>query len=254
MARMLAILLTVFAVGYAGLCAKMYYTQRSTIYDPQPRSLANAKTIALPTPEGDVLATVGPQDGPKALIYFGDTDEDTSLALPDMSNTFPNGAIYLMNYRGFGGSAGKPTEAGLVADGLALFDKVHAKHKDVIIVGRSLGAAVALEIASQRPVSRLVLVTPFYSLAEFTAPEFQFFPRALLLDKYESWRYAPKISVPTTIIAAENDELIPMASTQALYASFNKGIATLKTVPNVNHGSILNSPEYLKVLREAEGT
>jgi pimeloyl-ACP methyl ester carboxylesterase len=54
--------------------------------------------------------------------------------------------------------------------------------------------------------------------------------------------------VPTLLIAAEHDEVIPRASTERLYAHFAKGVASLKVIPGTGHNSISESPEYLKVL------
>jgi pimeloyl-ACP methyl ester carboxylesterase len=253
MPRTLLIAIAAIGAVYLAFCAYLFIVQRSLIYFPQPRTLHNARAIALPTPAGDVLVTVRPHNGRNALIYFGGNAEDTSLNLPEFSNVFPDSAIYLMNYRGYGGSAGKPTEAALIADGLALFDKAYADHKDVTIIGRSLGAAVAIQIASQRPASRLILVTPFHSLLEFAALQFRFFPAKLLLkDHYDSWRYAPAISMPTTIIAAEHDEIIPRESTELLYKSFKDGIATMKVAPGVGHNTIQSNPVYFTLMKEAK--
>ena len=155
----------------------------------------------------------------------------------------------MLHYRGFGGSSGKPSEEALHEDGLALFDKVHAEHADVTVVGRSLGSGVAARLASERPISRLVLVTPYNSLQELAARQYRYFPVSWLLkDKFESWRYAPRITAPTLIVAAEHDEMIPRASTEALYRRFLPGIATMKSLHGVGHNSISGSPEYLPLL------
>jgi uncharacterized protein len=242
--------LALLALGYLALCAYLFVVQRSMIYYPQPRYLgAAAPTLTLPTPDGNVLATIWKYSGPNALIYFGGNAEDASLNLPDFERSFPDHALYFLHYRGYGGSAGKPTEAALIADGLALFDRVHAEHRNIAVIGRSLGAGVAIQVASQRPVARLVLVTPFHSLREFAASQFPYFPvRWLLLDHYDSWRYAPKITVPTTIIGAENDEIIPRASTELLHGSFKSGTATLHFLAGTGHNTIQNSPQYLPLL------
>lgn len=238
------------ALAYLALCVYLFAVQRSMIYYPQPRYLGSAApTLTLPSTEGDVLATTWNHDGPNAVLYFGGNAEDTSLNLPDFARTFPDHALYLLHYRGYGGSAGKPTEAALVADALALFDTVHSRHRHVVVIGRSLGAGIAVQVASQRPVARLVLVTPFHSLREFAAAQFPFFPvRWLLLDHYDSWSYAPKVTAPTTIVAAERDEIIPRASTELLQASFKKGIATLHLLPGTGHNTIQDSPQYLPLL------
>lgn len=137
----------------------------------------------------------------------------------------------------------------LFGDGLALFDRVHADHPDIEVIGRSLGSGVAVYVASQRPVERLVLVTPYGSLAAVAAEHYPFMPvNWLLRDKFESGSYAPRVSAPTTIVAAENDEVIPKATTEALRSRFREGLASYYVVPGVGHNTISGSAEYLTLL------
>jgi hypothetical protein len=84
------------------------------------------------------------------------------------------------------------------------------------------------------------------------ATQFGIFPlRWLMLDKFESWRYAQKVRVPTQLIAAQHDEVIPTSSTAALYKSFPQSVAHLTTIPGVGHNSISESPDYVRLLRMA---
>jgi pimeloyl-ACP methyl ester carboxylesterase len=250
MPRTVVLLLTVVVALYLGLCAALFVFQRALIYFPQPRTLSIPTTILkLPVADAQVLVSARPHDGPDALIYFGGNAEDVTLNLPDFSQAFPNQAIYLLNYRGFGGSSGSPTEETLQRDALALFDMVHADHPNTVIVGRSLGSGVAIHLASQRPAARLILITPYSSLEDLAAIKMPFFPvRWLLKDKFESWKYASRITVPTLLIAAEHDEIIPRSNTEKLYAHFPAGVASLKVIPGTGHNSISNSPEYLKLI------
>ena len=103
-----------------------------------------------------VLVSTRPADGPDAVVYFGGNAEDVSLDLPDLSSAFPNAAIYLLHYPGYGGSGGHPTEKSIVAAAFILFDAVYPRHAKVTLIGRSLGTGVAIQVASQRPVTRLV--------------------------------------------------------------------------------------------------
>ena len=188
----------------------------------------------------------------KALIYFGGNAEDVSASLSSFSSAFPDHAIYLLHYRGYGGSSGKASEEVLHTDAQALFDKVHEEHPDIAVVGRSLGSGVAIRLASQRPASRLVLVTPYDSIQEIAAHQFPYFPvRWLLTDKFESWRYAPTIRIPTLLLGAEFDEVIPRASTERLNAAFAKGVASLVIIPSAGHNTISNSIQYLDAMRAA---
>jgi pimeloyl-ACP methyl ester carboxylesterase len=251
MLRIAARLSIIALLLYVAACIALYVFQRSLIYFPQPRSVGNSSDLLiLKTAGADLVVTVRRHIGPKALIYFGGNAEDVSYNLRAFANAFPDHAIYLLHYRGYGGSTGKPTEAALHADARALFDKVRAEHTEIAIVGRSLGSGVALRLASERAAARLVLVTPYSSLQEIAAQQYPYFPvRWLLTDKFESWRFAPAIRVPTLILRAEHDQLIPRASTEHLYASFATGLASMVVVSDTDHNSISDSPQYIEAMR-----
>ncbi len=255
MARSLLVLLALAGAAYLALCAALFVFQRSLIYFPQPRSAgSSANLLGLPTAAGNVLVSTRDHAGPNAVLYFGGNAEDASQNLPGLAAAFPDHALYLLHYRGYGGSAGTPSEAALVADGLALFDKVHADHSRIVVIGRSLGSGIAVQVASRRSAARLVLVTPYDSLAEIAASQFPWFPvRWLLRDTYESWRHAPQVNAPTTLIAAERDEVIPRASTELLFTRFAKGIATLEVLPGTGHNTVEQSPRYWAALIGSPG-
>jgi pimeloyl-ACP methyl ester carboxylesterase len=253
MSRTMITLVAVLVLGYLGLCAFLFFYQRNLIYFPQPRSGGNgATTLTLSTDGVQLLVTTRQRIGPDALLYFGGNAEDVSYSLPGLAAAFPDYAIYLLHYRGYGGSTGKPSEAALIADALALFDKVHSEHRNITVVGRSLGSGVAVHLASLRPVARLVLVTPYDSLRELAAQQFPYFPvRWLMLDKFESSKYAEQVTTPTLIVAAEHDEVIPRASTETLYKHFRAGVASVKVVAGTGHNTISESPAYLPLLSGA---
>ena len=244
----------IFAVlVYVGLCTALFFFQRSLIYFPQPRSAGtSASTISIRAGDHDVIVSTRAHAGPKALLYFGGNAEDVSANLPELSRAFPEHALYLLHYRGYGGSGGTPSEAALFADALALFDRIHAEHPDVVVIGRSLGSGVAVHLASTRPVGRLVLVTPYDSLAEIAAGRFPVFPvRWLLRDRFDSGTYAPKVSAPTLLIGAEHDEVVPVRSAELLATRFRPGVARLVVLPGTGHNTVSDHPRYLSLLKGA---
>jgi len=244
------IALSVAALVYLALCAALLVFQRSLLYFPQPSSLGDRDTtIALPVADAKVVASVRAHDGPDALIYFGGNGEDVTRSVPGLSQAFPRHALYLLHYRGYGGSAGTPSEAAIVADALALFDRAHGEHRDVVVVGRSLGSGIAVRVASVRPAARLVLVTPYDSIQEIAVARFGLFPvRWLLRDKFESWKYAPAVTAPTLLLVAEHDEVIPRSSSELLLSRFRPGVATMKVVGSADHDSISERAEYVALL------
>lgn len=253
MSRTLVSLFAFIAVAYLLLCVVLFVFQRALIYYPQPRAIDTPESLlTLSVADAQVLVTVRPHDGPKALIYFGGNAEDVSRSLPGFSQAFADHAIYLLHYRGYGGSTGSPSEEAIQRDAMTLFDYVYNSHPDIAVIGRSLGSGVAVRLASQRPASRLILITPYNSLEDLAARQFPWFPvKWLLQDKFESWKYAAHITGPTLLVAAEHDEVIPRASTDRLYAHFAKGVATLQVIPDTDHNSISESPNYLQMLGAA---
>jgi len=252
MSRILMSIVLIAVALYLALCAGLWVFQRALIYYPQARSADSATTLLrLAVDETQVLVSVRQRDAPQALIYFGGNAEDVSANLPQFAQAFADHALYLMHYRGFGGSGGSPSEEAIAADALALFDQVYAEHRQVVVVGRSLGSGVAVRLASQRPVARLILITPYNSLEELAARQLPIFPvHWLLRDRYDSWKYAPRIQVPTLLLAAEHDEVIPRASTERLLRQFAPGVARLEVIPGTGHNSIAASPRYLPLLRD----
>lgn len=251
MRKLVLALVGCLLVVYGVLCAGLYSKQRSLMYYPQRAAPgAEASMRALDGTDAGIRISVREVEGPEALVYFGGNAEDVSRKLPDFAAAFPTHAIYLLHYRGYSGSAGEPTEAGLAKDALALFDLAQRRHGRVTVIGRSLGSGLAVRVASQRAVARLVLVTPYDSLQDIAADLYPWMPvRWLLIDKYESWRYAPKVSAPTLLVEAEHDQVIPRASTRKLLARFRHGIARLEVVAGADHNSISQSDRYLALLR-----
>jgi pimeloyl-ACP methyl ester carboxylesterase len=233
-------LLVLILAAYLAVCALLFFRQRSMLYFPQ--TFAGGTLLEL-NGGARVGVTQLEQEGPAAVLYFGGNAEAVMHSLPELQSAFPGQALYLMHYRGYGATPGAPTEQGLYGDALALYDYVRARHPKVTLVGRSLGSGLATRLASERPVERLVLVTPYDSMAGVAAHHYRWLPVGLLLrDRYDSARYAAKVNAPTTILAAARDEVIPLASSEALYRSFRPGIANFHLIPGAGHNDVtLNS-------------
>jgi pimeloyl-ACP methyl ester carboxylesterase len=247
MRRVLSSLLVVAVLAYAAACAALFFFQRSLLYFPQA---AHVETPLLPIDgRPGVVASHRALAGPQAVLYFGGNGEDVTQNFAPLAQAFPQHAIYLMHYRGYGRSTGKPTEADIAADALALFDQVQRQHPQVTVIGRSLGSGVATRLASQRPAARLVLITPYDSIEDIAAARFRLFPvRWLLIDKYASWRYAAQVQAPTTVLMAEHDEVIPRDSTETLMTRFAPGRAVMHVIPGTGHNDISLAPGYDKLL------
>lgn len=239
MLKLAAALCSVVVVVYLGACGYLYAKQRAFLYFPTPAvDVPGGEHVTLHN-DGETLKLwrVGPAQG-DAVIYFGGNAQDVSRLIPTFSRTFPNRPVYLVNYRGYGGSTGVPSEAALYRDAVAVFDYVHRTHKNVDVIGQSLGSGVAVFLATVRQITKLVLITPYDSIETVARQHFPQFPVSLLLkDKYPSAARAPNVRSPTLILLAEHDEVIPRASSEALIAAFQ----ALRPIVEVVHGATHNS-------------
>lgn len=237
--RTLLSLASYLLAGYGLLCLLLYLMQRQLIYFPVPAALPPEQPLVLQQGKVQVLVSQQPRTSDKALLYFGGNAEDVSVSLAEFAAAFSEHAIYLMHYRGYGGSEGRPSEPALISDALALFDQVSQQHSDITVIGRSLGSGVAVQLAAQRPVQQLVLITPFDSLTKLARQQFPVVPvRWLLKDRYESAHYASSIHTPTLLLVAEQDEIIGRTRSEALYQAFAPGSARMQFYPG-GHNSYL---------------
>lgn len=199
--------------------------------------------------DADLVVSVVSRNTHKALVYFGGNAEDVSLSLAAFAQAFPESAVFMLHYRGYGGSTGKPSEEANLRDAFLLIAAVRAKFSDVTVIGRSLGSGIAVQLAARSTVDRLVLITPYDSIANLAAAAYPFVPaRALLLDRYESVKYAPDVRVPTTLVVAEHDEVIPRKNTNNLAMHFKPGIARVVVLQGVGHNTIRSADDYFRVL------
>lgn len=250
MLKLAIAMIACITVLYGGACAYLYVNQRAFLYFPTPQvAVADAENIVLNS-DGETLRIwrIGPP-GKDAVIYFGGNAQDVSSTIPMFLKALPNQSVYLVNYRGYGGSTGLPNEAALYKDAAAIFDHVRQKHAHVSVIGQSLGSGVAVFLATIRTIARLVLITPYDSMENVAKAHFPQFPVSLLLkDKFMSSQRAGAIETPTLVLLAESDEVIPRANSEALIAAFRSSQPTVSIIRDTTHNSICTSDSCLKHL------
>ena len=236
---------------YAAFCAIMYATQRRQIYFPTPEARNR-------TTEKFYLAVSGAsikiwslhKELEPAIIYFGGNAEDVAGNIADFAELFPDYAIYLVNYRGYGGSSGKPSENALCTDAIALFDLLATKHPHISVIGRSLGSGVSAHLASQRPVARLALVTPFASLAGIAQTHMPYLPISFLLkDRYDVTPLVPRIKAMVLMVIAEEDEIIPRRQSDMLRKTFSEKNCQSVIITNAGHNTLDDYDKYHETLK-----
>jgi uncharacterized protein len=241
------------ALVYAGICALLFFKQRELIYYPGATQVSARETDYSLAHDGLTLRGWRLNPGKtKALLYFGGNAERLELSREEFAELFPDRTVYLLSYRGYGASEGKPDQTALFGDALALYDHVSAQHPQapIALIGRSLGSGVASYVASQRPVERLALVTPFDSLAAVAQSHYPMLPVSRLMrDRYDSTRYLPQYRGPLLVLRAGRDEVIPPTNTDKLLAALESKPKVID-FPQADHNDISDDPRYAGALRD----
>ena len=241
-----------FIVLYSLACLFLYIKQRSILYFPTaenvntPTDLLWLKTSGATLKIWVINKDESNQQKP-AILYFGGNSETVEDNITDYKKMFSDLTVYIVNYRGYGGSTGQPTEAGLFSDALAIYDQLIAQHSSISVIGRSLGSGVASYVAANRDILKLVLITPYDSIRNVAQSHYPFFPvQWLIKDPFDSSRYPTSIDSQILVVYAEHDQVVPMVHTKQL----------LKFLPNAKshlikgtaHNDISSNFEYQKIL------
>lgn len=185
---------------------------------------------------------------PLVVLYTGNAMNVG--ALNDLAEADTARSYLLMNYRGYGDSAGEPSEALLVQDArycLNIARNTLGTPASVSLVGFSLGSGVAVQVAAAEQVDSLVLVCPFDSMTEVACNFVPFVPRLLPLDSWESAAYAPQIRCKVSILRAKYDDIVPPSSTDALIKAFDAARPSIFTF-EADHNSIFNAEGFKETL------
>lgn len=236
---------------YLLLAAFLYVYQRRLIYFPVPvDSDFNAAEIDIDNQGTRLHGWVLNPGEPGAVIYFGGNSEMITHRSEFFEDVFRDYSIYLVNYRGYGLSEGSPSEAGLFADALAIYDRVAQDHDRIIAYGRSLGSGVAVYLASMRRLDKLILLTPYDSITEIGARSYPFFPvRHLIKDRFDSASRAGEIETPVMITSAELDREIALTHTLALKDRFTRASIEYFMIEGAAHNDIVDFPAYRDAVR-----
>jgi fermentation-respiration switch protein FrsA (DUF1100 family) len=161
--------------------------------------------------------------------------------------------VWLVDYRGYGLSDGKPSEAGLYRDGRAIYDAARERGfppERIVLLGESLGCAVAVEVALARPCSGVVLETPFLSVPALARRHYPFVPALLIRAQYDAGSRIGQVAVPKLFVAAERDEIAPLSGARRLF-DLARPPKELFVVRGAGHNDAYSKggEEYLEVWR-----
>lgn len=255
MIKMIMEIIKLLLVFFIGATLLLYFFQGRMIFFPQPTTSANQSRYAeseIRLRHGDVTLTgwffkgdIGP--GNPLVVYYGGNAEDVSLNLADLEQ-FNTRSFLFMNYRGYGGSEGKPSERALLSDAVFVLDQVLAAEAidpaHVVLMGRSLGTGVAVHVAAKRKVGGVILVTPFDSLLNVARSHYPIFPVGLLLKhRFDSADLAPGIATPALFLSASEDQVVPVRFAKKLEMVWG-GPTTAVTIDGTDHNTIETAPAY----------
>ena len=125
-------ILILVLLGYLLVTLALYFFQRSFIYFPTQEIKHNSLIKNMKIENENIKVIVLNQDKQNAILYFGGRSEGVANNITDFKNTFPNHTVYLVNYRGYGGSSGKPTEKNLYNDATFIYNTISQKHKNIV--------------------------------------------------------------------------------------------------------------------------
>jgi fermentation-respiration switch protein FrsA (DUF1100 family) len=145
-----------------------------------------------------------------------------------------------LSYRGYGGSTGRPSETGLIADALAAYEFAAARYpvERIVLWGESLGTGVAIAVAADRKIARMILEAPFSSAADVGARVYPFLPiRLLMKDQFLSDQRIGNVRVPILILHGAMDQVVPITFGERLHSLANEP-KRLVRFPRANHSDL----------------
>ena len=230
----------------------LFAFQRRLIYFPSAGPVVSApggRDVTLITADGVRLtAWHFPVPGARAAVLVAPGNAgDRSVRLPLARALNARGlSVLLLEYRGYGGNPGRPSESGLAWDVRAA--REYLEDERVIYFGESLGAAVVAELATEVPPVGMVLRSPFTRLADVGRYHYPYLPvRALLLDRFPVVDYVAKVRVPVTVVYGGADTVVPPEQSRAVaVAAQGKAVE----VPGADHNDsvLLDGPQVIDAI------
>jgi pimeloyl-ACP methyl ester carboxylesterase len=242
--------------------AMIWAFQRRLIYFPSagPVPEANkvidgASEVTLETSDGLALdawfvPAGAPSNNMTVLVANGNAG-DRSLRAPLAQALAQEGfSVLLFDYRGYGGNPGHPSEDGLARDIRAayrfLVEEQDIARERLIYFGESLGSAVVTELSSEHPPAGLVLRSPFTDLAAVGQVHYPFLPvGALLRDRYPLVEHIRRVDVPTTVVYASHDSVVPAKQSRAVAEAAAGPTTVVEITGDHNDVALLDGRELI---------
>lgn len=227
-------LLIVVLVGYVGAVGWLFFNQRSFLFPipttervaPAAAGFPEAEEHLLTTADGErviVWHVPAKPDRPVILYFHGNGDFLAGRVNRFRDMTSDGTGLVVLSYRGYAGSGGHPSEQGLLQDAAAAYAFASAKYSPdrIMAWGFSLGTGVAVALASEHKVGKLILEAPYTSTLDIAGSPLlmQLVPVSLLMrDQFRSDQRILRVTAPLLIMHGENDFVIPISAGERLFA------------------------------------
>lgn len=227
----------VLASLYAALVLVAFAFQNQLLFFPSadhimtPRDMGlSFQDVRIPTSDGErlhgwMIPALNDEEPEGTILFFHGNAGNISSRVPLARGLAELGYdVFLLDYRGYGKSTGRPTEKGLYNDAQAAWQYLttdrSVRGKNIVIYGRSLGGGPAAWLATQVQARALVLESTFTSVPDIAAHHYPFLPvRWLSRTRFDTESRIARIDMPVHIIHGRNDEVVPFEHGEALYAS-----------------------------------
>ena len=222
-------------VLYVVFAATVYFSQRSLMYfpdtahvTPAAAGLPEAEEVPLTAADGTHIHVwhVPPRDNKPVIIFFHGNGGSLAGEVDRFRRLIKDGiGLVALEYRGYGGSEGSPTEAGLIEDAEAAYAFARARYpvQQIVVWGGSLGSGVAVALAAEKPVGRVILEAPFTSTEAVGARHYWYLPvRLLMKDQFRSDERIGKVTAPLMIMHGVLDRTVPYAMGEEMFELANK--------------------------------
>jgi uncharacterized protein len=229
-------LLIVVPVGYLGGLALLYFKQRSILFPIPPVGRTAPDVAGFPEAEEHVLTTadgekvivwhVPAKPGHPVVLYFHGNGDFLAGFFGRFHDVIADGTgIVALSYRGYAASSGQPSEQGLLQDAAAAYAFTTARYgvERSVVWGFSLGTGVAVALAAEHPIAKLILDAPYTSTVELAGALLRVVPVGLLmLDQFHSDQRIKRVGVPLLFMHGTSDRSIPISLGERLFALANE--------------------------------
>jgi fermentation-respiration switch protein FrsA (DUF1100 family) len=225
-------MIIVVSIGYLGGLAALFFAQRALLFpipqtvrtSPEAAGFPEAEEHILTTADGEkiIIWHVPAKPGHPVVLYFHGNGDFLAGFFGRFRGVIANGTgIVALSYRGYAGSSGQPSEQGLLQDSAAAYAFTTGRYSAdrIVVWGFSLGSGVAVALAAEQPVGKLILEAAYTSIADVAASVFPIFPiRLVMRDTFHSDARIARVKAPLLIMHGARDGTIPIAFGERLFA------------------------------------